>query len=230
MTRPHRLTPPLSPVLLAGLAMRPLPPVLLQPALDAAMHAIRRRHPGVFERLSGLDAPLFLIDPTDLPFMFLLHADAEAPRLSAVSGGEGAMIAEEEATATIRGPLMTLIELMEGRLDGDALFFSRELVVEGETEAVVALRNAVDGAEIDVLSDVLSVLGPLAAPARRLADGAGFLFSRFADDLETLRSAVIAPAMRRTDAQAAKLRDIDEKLAASRRRPTRTQKDTTETP
>ena len=225
MTRSHRSAPPLSPVLLAGLAMRPLPPALLQPALNAAMTAIHRRHPGVFERLAGLCSPVYLVDPTDLPFMFLLHADPDMPSLTAVPHAE-----PEEATATIRGPLLTLIELMEGRLDGDALFFSRELVVEGDTEAVVALRNAVDGAEIDVLSDVLSLLGPLSGPARRIADGAGTLFARFSQDLETLRSSLIAPAMRRTDAQAARIRELDEKIATTRRRAPRARNGKTKTP
>jgi predicted lipid carrier protein YhbT len=39
------------------------------------------------------------------------------------------------------------MQLLEGKLDGDALFFSRDLVVDGDTEAVVMLRNIIDGAE-----------------------------------------------------------------------------------
>lgn len=210
MKRSKHPAPPLSPVLLAGFAMRPVPPLVLQPALNAAMAAMKRRHPEVFERLADLDGPRYLIDPVDLPFVFLLRLDLEAPILTAAKDAE-----EVEATATIRGPLVALIDLLEGRLDGDALFFSRRLVVEGDTEAVVALRNAVDGAEIDLLSDLLSVLGPFAGPARVLAGGAITLFARLAEDLETLRAAVIAPEARRTDAR---LRELDEQLSALERR------------
>ncbi len=199
--------------------MRPLPPALLRPALDAAMAAIRRRHPGLLDRLSGLGDPTFLIDPTDIPFRFLLLADAEEPRLRAVGADE-----EVEATATIRGPLMTLIDLMEGRLDGDALFFSRDLVVEGDTEAVVALRNAVESAEIDLVSDLLSMLGPLALPAGVLASGAGALLSRLARDMETVRAAIVAPAARHAEAQAVRLRELDEKVTALGARRARTNK------
>ncbi len=188
--------PPLSPILLAGFAMRPVPPLVLQPALSAAMAVMKRRHPEVFERLAELDSPRYLIDPVDLPFVFLLRPDPKAPSLTAGNDAE-----DIEATATIRGPLVALIDLLEGRLDGDAVFFSRELVVEGDMEAVVALRNAVDGADIDLLSDLLSVLGPFAGLARVLAGGALTLYSRVAEDLETLRAAVIAPAMRRADGQ-----------------------------
>ncbi len=201
--------PPLSPILLAGFAMRPVPPLVLQPVLSAAMAVMKRRHPEVFERLAELDGPRYLIDPVDLPFVFLLCPDPEAPTLTAAKDAE-----EVEATATVRGPLVALINLLEGRLDGDALFFSRELVVEGDTEAVVALRNAVDGADIDLLSDLLSVLGPFAGPARVLAGGAITLFARLAENLETLRTAVIAPDMRRTDAQ---LRTLDEQVSALER-------------
>lgn len=182
---------------------------MLQPALSAAMAAMKRRHPDIFERLADLGEPRYLIDPVDLPFVFLLRPDREAPTLTAASGAEGF-----EATATIRGPLLVLIDLLEGRLDGDALFFSRDLVVEGDTEAVVALRNAVDSADIDLLSDVLSLLGPFAGPARVAAGGAIALFSRAAQDLETLRTAIIAPVVRRMDAG---MRELDKELSALER-------------
>jgi predicted lipid carrier protein YhbT len=189
--------------------LRHVPPVVLQPALSAAMTAMKRCHPDIFERLADLGEPRYLIDPVDLPFVFLLRPDPEAPTLTAASDTE-----EVDATAAIRGPLLALIDLLEGRLDGDALFFSRDLVVEGDTEAVVALRNAVDGADIDLLSDVLSVLGPFSGPARVLAGGVTALFSRAAQDLETLRTAIIAPAIRRMDAG---LRELDEEVSALKR-------------
>lgn len=209
MERTRRLTPPFSPVLLAGLAARPLPAAALQPALAMAMRTLRRRHPGLFDRLSSVGAPSFLIAPVDLPFAFLLETDPDRPRLRALSA-KGAET--QAASATIRGPLMTLIDLAEGRLDGDALFFSRDLVVEGDTEAVVALRNAIDDAEIDLIGDLLSALGPLAGPARLALNGMTGLAARAASDLETLREAVIAPAMRRSETQAAELHDIERRL------------------
>lgn len=200
MPIPRRLIPPFSPVQLAGFAARPLPPALLQPGLALAMRTVVHRHPGLFERLAGVGAPSFLIDPVELPFAFLLETDPEHPRLRALSG---AAADKAGPTATIRGPLLRLIDLLEGRVDGDSLFFSRDLVIEGQTEAIVALRNAIDDAEIDILDDLLSPLGPLAAPASRVARGAGTLVARATRDLEALRDALIAPALRRTEARAA---------------------------
>ena len=212
MNQPSRSAPPFSPVLLAGMVVRPLPLALLQPALAVALTAIRRNHPGVFERLSGLGDPVFLIDPVDLPFVFVLKTDARAPNLRCVANGDGVA-----ATATIRGPLLTLVDLLEGRLDGDALFFARELTIEGDTEAVVALRNAVDGAEIQIGSALASLLGPLAGPARFLAGAAGTVYSRLAEDLETLRHAVVGPVLRHADVQAARLDGLDEAVGEIKR-------------
>ncbi len=208
--------PPLSPVLLAGFLVRPLPPILLQPVLDLAMMAIRRRHPGLFERFSDIQNPLLVIDPVDLPLVFRLDADPLSPRLSAVRDA-----GDLSASATIRGPLLTLMELLEGRIDGDGLFFSRELSIEGDTEVVVALRNAIDSVEIDIIGDVLSLLGPLAGPSRNAVGVAQGLFDRAARDLQSLRAAVIAPALSQGEFQAARLRDLEDKVDAAARRPAR---------
>ena len=51
--------------------------------------------------------------------------------------------------------------MVHGAMDGDALFFSRDIVIEGDTEAVLALRNAVDDAEIDLADEVASMTGPV---------------------------------------------------------------------
>ncbi len=118
MDIPTNNSPPLSPVLLAGIALSSLPPVLLQPFLDAAMVVMSRRHPGLFGRLSGLAGSTFRIDPVDLPFDFLLRP-TPPPSLVAVTDGTRG----DTSTATIHGPLLILVQLLEGKLDGDALFF-----------------------------------------------------------------------------------------------------------
>ncbi|MCP5366376.1 MAG: SCP2 sterol-binding domain-containing protein [Hyphomicrobiales bacterium] len=197
--------------------MRPLPLAPLRRAVALAMAAVNRRHPDLFERLAGLEDPVFLIDPADLPLAFLLRPRAGG----GVAGGaamevvgEGGLADAPPPTATIRGPLLDLIDLLEGRIDGDALFFNRVLTVEGDTEAVVALRNAVDGAGIDLRADLLAALGPLAGPAGVLLDGGARLLRRAGADLETLRAALVAPLHRRQEAQAATLRRLEETVAA----------------
>ena len=209
------LPPPLSPVLLAGFALRPVPPALLGPFLKLALSAVSRRHPDVMARLETLGDAEVLIDPVDLPFSLLLRPGAPSPVLEPV-GGDGEGIGRP--TAIIRAPLLALIDLLEGRLDGDALFFSRDLTIEGDTEAVLTLRNALDSGEIDLIEDLLSPLGPLDRPARWALTAFGAVFTRAARDLETLRDAFVAPVARRSGAQAAEIRELDERLTALHRR------------
>lgn len=217
MSRPDRQAPTLSPALLLGFALRPMPRPALQAAATLAMTALLRSHRPVFERLEGLANPDFLIDPVDLPFRFHLSITLPSPRLTVL------FETEEPATppaATIRGALPALIDLLEGRIDGDALFFSRALTVEGDMAAVVALRNAVDGADIALAEDLLRPLGPLARPLRPLVRAGGTLYRRAEQDLEILRAALLAPMARRCDAQDTRLRDLDEtvsRLPARRR-------------
>ena len=214
MSETPRQAPPLSPVLLAGFALRPVPPALLGPFLNLALTAVSRRHPDVMARLETLGDAEFLIDPVDLPFSFLLRPGAPSPVLKPV-GGDGEGIGRP--TAIIRAPLLALIDLLEGRLDGDALFFSRDLAIEGDTEAVLTLRNALDSGEIDLIEDLLSPLGPLDRPARWALTAFGAVFTRAARDLETLRDAFVAPVARRGGAHAAEIRELDERLTALHR-------------
>jgi predicted lipid carrier protein YhbT len=204
-----RQTPPLSPVLLAGFVLRPLPPLLLRPLLNLAMSAMRRRHPAVFGRLNSLAEATFLIDPVDLPFSFLLRPGAVPPVLEALAEGADA----GRPTAILRGPLLALIDLLEGRIDGDALFFSRDLVVEGDMEAVLTLRNAVDSGEVNVLEDLLPPLGPLNQPTRQGLVALGAVFRRATRDLETLRAAFVGPVAQSCERQATKLSEVEEKVA-----------------
>ncbi len=193
---------PLTPALLAGVALRPLPPVLLQPFLDIAMAVLSRRHPDLFAHYADIEETTFHIDTVDLPFEFLLKL-SKAPRLRAIAKNTPPDT-DIAATATIRGPLATLIRLLEGRLDGDALFFSRDLMVEGDMEAVVMLRNVIDGAGIDVLDDLSSMFGPFSGPARLVAGGAFKVVARLERDLEKLQRELV-PAHRSRDSNPAKV-------------------------
>ncbi len=206
------ITPPLSPVLLLGLAVRPLPLRPLQPLLATAMRTVMNQHPDVFERLSDLENPRFFIDPVDLPFGFLLVADPDQPSLTALPKS-----ADVRVAATIRGPLITLTKMLEGKIDGDAQFFSRDLVVEGDTEAVVALRNAVDGSEIDLFQSALDRLGVLSVPVERASHFVKRLYDSAVRDLDYLRRAATAPTERMIDIQAAKIKRLEEKLASQKK-------------
>lgn len=137
----------------------PLPLLPLRVVLQRTVEYLGRRKPGLFCRLDTHAGKTFLVDPTDLPLVFHLKPrqgrPVIEPRRRAEAGAWDARIA---------GPLAALIGMVQGGYDGDALFFSRHIVIEGDTEAVLALRNALDDAEIDLAAEMARLLGP-AGPA-----------------------------------------------------------------
>jgi O2-independent ubiquinone biosynthesis accessory factor UbiT len=204
--------PPFSPVLLLGLALRPVRPALLQPIFDAMLRVVRNRHPDILERMEPYASAVVCIDPTDLPFVLMLEPDPLQPRLTVRRE-----VDPDEASATVRGPLDMLIALAEGRVDGDALFFSRRLTVEGDTEVIVAQRNAIDGAGIDLIDDIATVMGPFGRPLRAMAGAAIGLLGRLREDAETLRQSLIAPALQGANAQAARLSELEAEVKSLRK-------------
>ncbi len=146
----------------AAIGVLPLAP--LGSALGLVLGAVLRRHLRIFDRLGTHAGKRFGLRPTDLPFALVLHADPARPRITV-----SRRLPAHGLHARIAGPLAGLTGLVDGRLDGDALFFSRALSVEGDIEAVVALRNAIDDAGIDLVGDAASLLGPFARPAERVA-------------------------------------------------------------
>lgn len=148
--------------LVLSLAGNVLPLFPLQPALGACLHEIRRRHPQIFDRLGSYAMKVYWLDPTDLPFSFVLQPSPSDPRVFA------ARSIPQHVDVRIAGPFAALIGLVDGSCDGDALFFSRDIQVEGDMEAAVALRNAIDDSGINIVAESVAWLGPLSPLAERL--------------------------------------------------------------
>ncbi len=203
MTFSKQFSPPFSPVLLLGLALRPLPPALLNPLLARALVIMRNRHPEIFERLAELDDPVFLIDPIDLPFAFLLRPGPKHPSLRTISDPS-----KVKPVATIRSSFLQFIGLLEGKCDGDALAFSRDLVIEGDTEAVLILRNAIDASDINLMDDIFGSLGLFAKPLQASVGIMGRIFNRLNDDLEIFRNATFRPIQQENAAQGDKFKSL----------------------
>ncbi|MFO1183582.1 MAG: SCP2 sterol-binding domain-containing protein [Bauldia sp.] len=99
----------------------------------------------------------FLIDPSDLPYVFLMVPNVGTPVLTIALRSD-----HPPHDGAIAGRFFDLLDLIGGALDGDALFFNRILRVTGDVEAVVALRNALDDFDGDLVDEILSAFGPLA--------------------------------------------------------------------
>lgn len=140
----------------------PPPPLfILQPILKRIVLKVAQRCPEMFARLGDNCAKRYLIDPTNLPFMLLLQPSAEHPELTAIRRGKTI-----ENDVHISATFLTLLTMIDGRSDGDALFFNRDLHIEGDIEAVVALRNALDDMDATLVDEVITTFGPLSRPLR----------------------------------------------------------------
>jgi predicted lipid carrier protein YhbT len=126
--------------------------------LTFALRRAGRRRPDIFERLGEAGEGAFLIVPTDFPVAFRLRPGPGAGRVEVVRSDDRAPRA-----ARISGPITTLLALFDGRADADAAFFSRQIRIDGDTHAVVALHNTLEAAEL-TLADLLGVDPPLRDP------------------------------------------------------------------
>ena len=136
-----------------------LPAVVLRPLVDPLLHRtvtrLAQKHRSIFARLGPHIHTDFIIDPLDLPFALHLKPDPDRPLLKAVSRG-----ALPRHDALIRGRFRTLFDLIDAGEDGDAAFFSRDLLIEGDTDAVVTLRNALDDVDGSIAADTAALFGP----------------------------------------------------------------------
>lgn len=163
--------PALPPV--AAALLQALPPALVVWPLQRVTASFARRHREVFARLGRHAVKAYLLDPLDLPFVLRLRPRPARPSVELLQRPQ---ICGWDAR--IAGRLSALLGMVHGALDGDALFFSRDLVVEGDVEAVLALRNALDDAEVDLLSELLATLGPVGTRLAPLCRAAALEASR----------------------------------------------------
>jgi predicted lipid carrier protein YhbT len=129
-----------------------------------AFARVVKRHPRLLSRIGEHAARTYAFAPTDIPFEF------------AVTPRTGTVIARRRGSfqnwdVRISGSMVVLLALAEGRIDGDAEFFGRQITIEGDMEAALALRNAVENEDIDLTRDLAPdgiVRGPVEAGLARL--------------------------------------------------------------
>ncbi|CAO3408456.1 ubiquinone anaerobic biosynthesis accessory factor UbiT [Azospirillum largimobile] len=159
----------------AGLGLVPWLGERVSDALLARLlRVLAERHPRAFDALREMQDARVLIEPVDAPVALVMRVGPELSLHALPRGAEGAAGAD----AVIRGPYARLLDLLEGRIDGDALFFRRELTISGDTALILALRNTLDGEEMDLMADAASIAGPLARALPVLRRNAGPVLDR----------------------------------------------------
>ena len=147
----------LSDMLRIPAALTPLP--LVEAVANLAYRRVLSTHPSLFERLGAYRQRRFGFVATDLPFAFVARPSED--RI-----GVHRRPLRESVDVSVEAPFAVLLDLLQGTADGDALFFARDIQVEGDIEALLALRNSLDDARIDLADDVFGKANPLAPMAR----------------------------------------------------------------
>ena len=140
--------------------LRLIPLALLQPILNKIGKGFASSHPELFARLGHHSEKCFVIDPLDLPFVLALWPKQNAPTLRAFRRDQ-----LPHHDARIAGTFINLFDMIDGQIDGDALFFTRDLDISGDTEAIVALRNALDDIDGGAVNNIANAFGPFSRPA-----------------------------------------------------------------
>ncbi|WP_321576155.1 ubiquinone anaerobic biosynthesis accessory factor UbiT [Sneathiella sp. HT1-7] len=192
-TRSAALLPPFSPVLLTGFAMRPLPVKLMSRLLTIFLGRMERLYPEIASRLAPLGFCRFHIIPTDFSFSFLIILENGKATAKILSEGQ----AVSNTTASISGDICSFTKLLEGSVDGDSLFFTRRLVVEGDTEAVLTLRNAVDSVDLSLKHILTGFTGPLPPLLKKVTTPLSSLHRAALKDFDILQKSLIGPVTRR---------------------------------
>ncbi|KOF20193.1 hypothetical protein AC244_09950 [Ensifer adhaerens] len=152
MTLPFAMTAP----------FRIAPLSVIEHATRLVFAQVVQQHPDLFDRLGEHADKRYAFVPTDLPVGFLVEPSA---RRISVHRKPHLPVAQ----ACMGGKLVLLLALLEGQIDGDAVFFSRSLTITGDMEAMLALRNALDDCNIDLPADIARMSGPFAPLVRRAA-------------------------------------------------------------
>ncbi len=152
-------------ILVIGLLLKKMPLVFIQPVLKKSMKIMSEQHNNIFTRIlhsnNAKDVNV-LIDAIDIPFLFYITITKNGHNLQAIKRTENVL-----HDAKISGHLTSLLELFEGTIDGDAAFFSKQLTIEGSTALVVALRNAIDSADINLVNDLSLIFSPFDSIAKK---------------------------------------------------------------
>lgn len=197
------------PATLARRAMILMPRPVLAHGLELLMRRLHNASPRLFRNLASLQRATILIEPLDLPHLFVLTLGQSPVTLQLVSSPQAV---PQMPTAHIKGKLKALLDLLDSHTDSDALFFTRALTLTGDTSVVVALRNALERNPIDSLGSVASLFGPFAPLAQKAMLRADRAMVNLADALgQNPQNETLAASVEKQQNENEKLRaDIDD--------------------
>lgn len=124
---------------IGSVAPKPLLEHIVSGMLNHVLDAELRRH-----KLDFLQQQWVRIEVPDLALIFsvTVTGSAHRPRLRA-------SMQPQQASVTMRGNSASLLLMMSGQVDPDTLFFRRKLLIKGDTELGLEVKNLLDTIELE---------------------------------------------------------------------------------
>lgn len=151
----------LFPELFARHAIHSVPTPIVNLLVQKSVQSIYNKHPQITDRLSTISGKCFLIKITDLQY-YISFIFREHGIRTTVYKNRPAYV-----DVYIAGALSDLLDLLGGDVDGDTMFFSRHLTIEGDTESLLTLRNAIDSEDFNIKDELFKLLGPFNKQAQK---------------------------------------------------------------
>ncbi len=200
--------------MLSGIASRFVPQGFLEFALAKTSRKIAFNHPGILTRLEPIYGKTFEFEPLEFPRLIRVRFFAENVEIKWIKKTE-----TNSPDVKICGTFLALLSLLEGTEDGDSLFFSRQITVEGDTEALLTLRNALDSEDIELLEELFD--GPLSKPAKVIAETGSIFHQQLSTDMEKVNRAMVKPIVSALKSQGREIETIYNELTHFKKELTR---------
>ena len=150
------IAPEFNSSLLYGLLAKP---IICRPIIQIGISKLTKlfidKHPRVIKKMSQFSPSRMVLVPLDMPFDFFVEFSNESLQINIIDKNTYLGKNLTKITASID----VFVKMLEGNLDGDALFFSRKLIIEGETTIIVALRNILEAENVNIKNDIKKSLG-----------------------------------------------------------------------
>ncbi len=196
-----------SPFFVLGKLIKPLPKLPIELLMQHVATTLEINHPNVMRRLESLSGKEFLICPLDFPYKIMLRLNHKSLKIKLVD------YTCQVADVTIIGSFDVLLQMLDGKTDGDGLFFDRSIMVKGDTSALLTLRNAMDSDDINLKDEIIRSFGIFKKPITEFINLTDLIYYKLDHELNDLNRALMEPLMLRVKSVEAENSELKEKLS-----------------
>lgn len=171
---------------------------ILQIGIDKLTNLFVKQHPRVISKMAKFTPCRMVLIPIDMPFCFFVEFTPDDLNINIIDNNA---FSGDNLTC-IKSSLELFVKMLEGNLDGDALFFSRKLSIEGDTTSIVALRNILEAESINIKDDIEETLGVFSKLFYFVNNIACGIYNDVNDNLDIVKTSIIGHVEKKVNYQA----------------------------